>query len=318
MSEVRVQIPRKRVTDRGVTESLGSLNANAEKHSNLYDGFNNFFGKGIDDIDYSTRELDGDGRVKVTKYDILMGRSQPELQLEYEKWRRGQVNNSDAGHEHYDLYGTTPLSVDTSDWTPNRGSKRINEGSLVRSNSAEQTRRTDTKLLLDELSKIEVNGEGTALKASLLQQLKSNPKVTTDQISDAIAKVTKYNPTVIQDRNQGEANLNLTNQKITSAQNADSLALRTEINNHRIQEAEIAYKNSVNEYNWKNAEADRDYKWRAAEADREQKKVLTMLGYEDKRDARAADREDRRAENRQLMILQLMKGLGNLGGAMAL
>ena len=113
MSEVRVKIPRERVVDRGVSESLGSLNKNANLHSNWYDGLNDFFGKGIDDINFSNRELDDNGRVKVTKYDILMGRSQPELQLEYEKQRRRQLNQSEAGQAHFNLHGDEAYSLDT-------------------------------------------------------------------------------------------------------------------------------------------------------------------------------------------------------------
>ena len=65
------------------------------------------------------------------------------------------------------------------------------------------------------------------------------------------------------------------------------------------------------------ANANRDYEWRSAEADRDLKKTLSMLGLDDKRDARRERSEERAAQDRQMFILQLMKGLGNLGGSMA-
>lgn len=326
MSEVRIvgnQTLRRPITARGDSrgESLSSIDTHAETHTDWRDTLREGLGviglaPKVENIDWKSRKIGRDGRVKVTASDAFYGVSQPELQREYELYRRSNINQSEAGQEHFRLTGKEALSTDLSDTTSGRAVK-TNEGDLVSSNATENTRRTDTKKLLDELSKIEVNGEGTALKATLLQQLKSNPKVSTDQISDAIAKVTKYNPTVIADRKQGAANLELTEQKITSQQAADALALRNEINATAIKMAEIDFNNKTNEYNWKTANADRDYKWRSDEADRDLKATLTQLGYEDKADERALAREDRAAENRQLMILQLIKGLSNLGGAFA-
>ena len=68
------------------------------------------------------------------------------------------------------------------------------------------------------------------------------------------------------------------------------------------------FKNKTNEYHL-TANADRDYKYRAAEADRELKKELALLGFEDKAADRRYDREERRDQNRQLLIMQMMKGL---------
>ena len=71
--------------------------------------------------------------------------------------------------------------------------------------------------------------------------------------------------------------------------------------------------NADRDYKWRSEQADRDYRWRSDEADREQRKVLTMLGLEDKGDARRERSEERQAQNQQLFILQLMKGLSGLG-----
>ena len=89
-------------------------------------------------------------------------------------------------------------------------------------------------------------------------------------------------------------------------------------NNQKIKIAEIDYQNKTNEYNYLTAKDDRDYKYRSAEADRELKKELALLGFEDKAADRRYDREERRDQNRQLLILQMMKGLQNLGSGFAL
>ena len=91
-------------------ESLPSLQTNAGKHTNWRDGLNNFFGNGVSNIDWTTREYDENGRVKVTKSDILLGRSQPELQAAYEKHRQQQIKNA-AGRDYRSAFGTQ-LKVD--------------------------------------------------------------------------------------------------------------------------------------------------------------------------------------------------------------
>ena len=96
------------------------------------------------------------------------------------------------------------------------------------------------------------------------------------------------------------------------------LAELTARNDMKIAEAEIDFKNSTNLYNWKTANADRDYNWRTAEADREMKKDLALLGFKDKDADRRYDREESREERRQLMLLQMLKGLQNLGGSLAI
>ena len=114
-----------------------------------------------------------------------------------------------------------------------------------------------------------------------------------------------------------EKQMELATERIQASQAATALAARQEFNQNQINLAEIDFKNKTNDYNYRTANLDREYKYKSEEKDRELKALLTELGYADKRDERALDREERRQENRQMMILQLMKGLGNLGGAFA-
>ena len=95
---------------RGAGESEGSLKTHADKHTNWYDSFNSFFGKGVKDIDWSTREFDDNGRVKVTKSDILLGRSQPELQAAWEKTRQTQIKDT-LGDRYYETFGLSLIHI---------------------------------------------------------------------------------------------------------------------------------------------------------------------------------------------------------------
>ena len=126
-------------TNRGAGESLGSLREHAKKHSNWYGQYNAMFGKGVDDINYNEREFDDDGRVKVTKYDILLGRSQPELQAAYESQRQARLRNSEANSGHKRLF-------DGKGAVPEKGEKlyapnRTNEGDITSKNQTEITRK---------------------------------------------------------------------------------------------------------------------------------------------------------------------------------
>ena len=97
--------------------------------------------------------------------------------------------------------------------------------------------------------------------------------------------------------------------KGTLAVNQGTLALARdkEKNANALARAEIDYKNDTNEYNYRNAERERELK-----------RDLTLLGFEDKDADRKYDREERRDQMRQLLIMQMMKGLENFGSAFAL
>jgi len=115
-----------------------------------------------------------------------------------------------------------------------------------------------------------------------------------------------------------EAGIQNVESQIQNREGTLALSQLQERNRNKISMAEIDYKNKTNEYNYLTAKDDRDYKYRSAEADRELKKELALLGFEDKAADRRYDREERRDQNRQLLILQMMKGLQNFGSSFAL
>lgn len=148
--------------------------------------------------------------------------------------------------------------------------------------------------------------------AARLKALGDNP--TLEQLE---ALETELKP-LTQDSRAVESGIRNVESQIQNRQGTLELAQLQERNNQKISMAEIDYKNKTNEYNYLTANLDRDYKYRAAEADRELKKELALLGFEDKAADRRYDREERRDQNRQLLIMQMMKGLQNFGSAFAL
>lgn len=175
----------------------------------------------------------------------------------------------------------------------------------------------------DLLSAINSSTMGPGLLAEARAE---NPgrRLTNDELRRLRSTAQTTDPVYIEARQAASDQSDLTQSNIdtnesTARVNEGTLALSQlqERNNNRLRNAEIDLANSKLDYEWRNANADRDYEWRSAEADRDLKKTLSMLGLEDKADARRERAEEREAQNRQLFILQLMKGLGSLGQSIA-
>lgn len=160
----------------------------------------------------------------------------------------------------------------------------------------------------------------------LQRERDANPgrKLTNDELRRLRSEAKTSDPVYVEARQAAsdQSDLvasNIATNESTARVNEGTLALSQlqERNSNRLRNAEIDLANDKLEYEWRNANANRDYEWRAAEADRDLKKTLSMLGLEDKADARRERSEEREAQNRQLFILQLMKGLGSLGQSIA-
>lgn len=86
-----------------------------------------------------------------------------------------------------------------------------------------------------------------------------------------------------------------------------------EANNNAIRRAEIDYNNAKLQQDTDIANAKLKYEYETGNFDRELKRDLALLGLDDKREERQYRSERDRAQERQLFIIQLMKGLGGLG-----
>ena len=168
---------------KGAGESLNSLNTQASQHTNWYDSFNSFFGKGVKDIDWSTREFDDNGRVKVTKSDILLGRSQPELQAAWEKNRQTQIRDT-LGDRYYETFGSD-LKVD----------HKTDPGKLSANINKETKRAEDVKPYLTALTT-------TRGGAEVLAGLGDRPSV--EQAQQALSGLTTTNTETAEGKVQAE------------------------------------------------------------------------------------------------------------------
>lgn len=97
--------------------------------------------------------------------------------------------------------------------------------------------------------------------------------------------------------------------------NNQGVSLRNEA---KLAEAELVYKNELAQYQHDIASRKMTQEAAQANLDRELRRDLAVLGIEEKSRGRAFEREEGNRDRRQLMIMQLMKGLGNLGNSMAL
>ena len=301
-------------TGRGAGESLGSLQENASKHRNWYDTINEWGGKGVDTIDFTQRQFDDDGRVKVTKYDVLLGRSQPELQAEYERQRQASVRSSKENQQFKrdnNGKGAVPRKGQGL-YTP----QTTNIGDIADLNTKEAGRVEATKPLLEELGRM----QGGALAIAELE-----PKPTVTQLAGAIGKLKPEQESEIRAGQTHESNLKTAKSGRTVAETnaaANTLTAQTNritaINNQRLAEAEMAFKQQQLGYNRDVALYGINAKAREAGLDRDLRKDLAVLGLQDKQADRRYDRERDERKDRQMMIMQLLGGLKNLGSAFAL
>ena len=253
-------------------------------------------------------------------------------------WRRGELNNSTAGNEYESLFKKKPVG-DEGLWKPTR----INETDVSSKVTTEKTRIADVKEAMDTLSGLEVNAEGAGKKAEILRDLRSKPNVSAQEVSNAYQSLLKYNPETISDRAQGAANLAQTQQQTASSQVADevskgTLTLNTqkaeaerllaerrlnlestaETNRNAIALSEIDYKNLVAANTFKNEQMRLQYENERAAADLDLRRDLAVLGLEGQAEDRRYNSERDRAQDKQMFILQLMKGLGSLGQGFSL
>lgn len=301
-------------TGRGSGESLGSLEKQADKHTNWYDAYNDFFGKGVDDIDFTQREFTDDGQVKVTKYDVLMGRSQPELQAEYERQRQAALRNSGANQEFQRLNNGKSA---VSDKGINKWSAvRTNIGDIESKNTNEKSRLEAVKPLLEELGR---------MKGGKLAVVELGPKPTATQVAAAIGKLTPDQPSEIRAGETHQSTLETAQvqrdvAKQQAATQAGTLELNRTIasNNQTLELAKLAHADKVAQQEREIANIKIRNAERTANADRELRRDLAMLTRQDNADERAYRRGRDERESRQLMIMQLMKGLSQMGQSFAI
>lgn len=138
-------------------------------------------------------------------------------------------------------------------------------------------------------------------------------RLTGDVLAGVLSDARGKDPVRQSDLASAKVERDVAERTATVAERTQSLAELQRNDSNSQFDSKIDHANATLDYEWRNANANREYEYTRDEADRELKKTLSMLGLEDKADARRERSEERAAEQRQLFILQLMKGLGSLG-----
>ena len=184
----------------------------------------------------------------------------------------------------------------------------------------------DRKAALTAIS--DVDGGGKILDAARVKAgLKPGEELSVAQLKQVLADANENSPKGQRALETHNTSINASKESVLASQsnrevNTQSIAsakARTLLdsvnaeNSQRIAEAEIDYKNSVAGYEHNIAQRQQDMDWESGSLDRNLRKDLAILGLEDKQtDREYDDRRDERS-NRQMMIMQLMKGLQGFG-----
>ena len=319
----------------GKPESLGSLEANAKKQQNIYDGLVNLSGNvlglfGIEknalgipvkseNIDWGTRKFTTDGQVVVTPADMLMGRSQPELQLAYENARRDALI---LGLQD-DYEKQFPNQSLREQFTDDKG-QELNASNLTTKINNQALRVEKRAPLIEKLISMEGGPEAYRFLTSLSNEVtKGNP--SPQQVAAEITRLTPTQSSTLQANATANAKLDLLEAQTerigdqTRIQEQELGILRDNSATSRWQaEATAAHNaNTLAAQKYNNAESRR-----LQELQLQQNQQLAIMNMQNNMEDRRLNREDKR-EDRELVkqrmrIELLMNSLRGLGRAFSL
>ena len=161
-------------------------------------------------------------------------------------------------------------------------------------------------------------------------------KLNYDQLLEVRSKANKDDPATIRagelhadtlknsqsTRDVNEGTLQLNRDKVTAetrlADERLNLDRTKETNDNRLSQWEMDYKTAVANQQFRNEQLRLQYENERAAADLDLRRDLAVLGLEGQAEDRRYESERDRAQDKQMFILQLMKGLGSLGQGFAL
>jgi hypothetical protein len=288
-------------------QGIESLRQNANKNRDWRDGLNSIFGndplKRPDAIDWKKRFDEGlieNGVVKVTAGDALIGRSQPELQLAYETWRQKGLQrqaiplNADLRAE-----GRSPVKIDTDTNSSTLEADALQLEKVVQNRDillGMDKGPAAYAALGDNPTSSQILGAISATQAAIdAPGLKREKELFDDDIKTN--KSARAANTAATELAQSRFNLEETNsaenQNFREWQAQDQSAYR------KFQEAEQTRRL---QYDNENRNSDRNLQMQLAEMNRDERGEVRRE--ERRRDAK---------KDRQLMLLQLINGLKEVG-----
>ena len=290
---------------RGSGETLKSLRKQSEGHRDWRDSLNwiarNDVYSDPDRIDWTKRAIDSDGQVRVSWFDSLIGRSQPELQAAYESWRQGEVKGSAAAEDYRQTFGKGP------EIRPGVGTTDIL--SITRK---EKDRRSSVDKLLPTLASMK-NG------AEVIASLGDAP--TKEEVLTKISELSTKNTGEAEDRQDGirqEGYTEAAKIRNHTIQEGNNQRAHEASENSKLQAWKTQQENSRLAHTASENNKTRRFQAETAKYDANTKLQISRMESADRRADRAAAREDRLASQRQQSIAALMKGLTQLGAGFAI
>ena len=302
----------------GGIESIWSLQEGINKggHNNFSDWLNSLSGKDINKnpnaIDWEARFRDGKidkatGQVLVQAGDGRAGYSQPELQLAYEKWRRGEMA-SNLSKVNAGLQENNRPTIGIKDHVP---SNQIGQAKI------QATDRGLTRIIEARDTLSSLPGGNAALA-----QMGEAPTIS--QMQGAAATLNAAAAKPMQDlqleelRSRLETNeVNRDTARETSLLNRDNYNLNSTIaqNTQAMNDWKIKDAAAQRAFAEKEATRRAEFDMQNSNSDRALQLQLAEMTSGERRDDREYNRDRDSRKDRQLMILQLMRGLQGLGGA---
>ena len=301
----------------GGIESIWSLEKGIKDggHNNFQDWMNSLSGSDINKnpnaIDWEARYRDGKidkatGQVIVQASDGTNGYSQPELQLAYEKWRRGQMA-SNLSMVNASLQENNRPILEIRDHVP---SNQIGEAKIAATNNglARIVKATDNLTITPGGTKA-LAALGEAPTISQLQGAQATLQAAAAKpLNDLqIRKLQSALQTDIASRQSSAA---------TTALNRDTFNLNSTVatNNQKMEEWRIQQAAETEKFRIAEATRRAEFDANNSNADRALQLQLAEMSAGERRSDREYTRDRDARSERQLMIMSLMDGLKGLNG----
>lgn len=293
----------------GGIESIWSLEEGIKKggHRNFGDWLNSLSGKDINKnpnaIDWDSRYGDdkidkATGQVLVQAGDARAGYSQPELQLAYEKWRRGKMA-SDLSLLNAELQENNRPILEIPD------NKPANQIGLAKISA--------TANGLDAIIKARDELSSTPKGNAALLALGDTPTVS--QLLGAKATLDAASAKPLQNLQLQKLRSSLDTDLSTRTLNRDTFNLNSNIaqNTQAMNEWKIRDAAAARDFEQKEATRRAQYDSENSNANRALQLQLAQMASGERRDDREYSRSRDSRQERQLMMMQLVKGLQGIG-----
>lgn len=168
------------------------------------------------------------------------------------------------------------------------------------------------KALIDQIKAMDLSAEGNTRRATALAG-KNGQRISQDDLELLATELLPMQRSDIRAVQAHDSQMDTEQTTRDVSTGTLDLQRSQEANNNAIRRSEIDYNNAKLQQDTDIANLKLKYEYDSANFDRELKRDLALLGLDSQREERQYRSERDQAQDRQMFILQLMKGLGGLG-----